>query len=474
MKRRMGLVLVVALGALVVLIYYLDRRGGFLGGPIEVATCVPAPPAPADTGPIASLPDLAPNAVAFDLTYRPQTGGKDDIPYNAFWGFGYGDGKDSRFLQQVRQQTGQVYPVHHALLSGRDWSAVEHAGRKILAFYFDLDADGQLGEGEKLPPTTAPNDFSVDFITPDFRLAADTSEPNSGEEEGVLFRVLLRLSSYSRAEREPHFMWSPACLLEGTATLNGQTAQLVLFADGFGGRFDRFGSSHYALQLGDEVLSPGAYLPRETLSSLALADGRFYRVRFEGRKRTGHPARAVLTPDTSPTGRLALSLAGTNTVPCRVDWLTLKGADDQTVHFRVHDLEQRMPVARYTLDSGALFYGEESGMDWAVSFSGGPVAELKAEEPVEVALREPVMKVRVVPEKDRYNRSAQTSAVSSATFARGTRLYLEPQIVCRNQEVLTRFNRGRDRDNRGRDVAPSVRIASAEGRQLLAQTMEYG
>ncbi|HNQ87470.1 MAG TPA: hypothetical protein PKM73_02410 [Verrucomicrobiota bacterium] len=476
MKRKTGLVLAVSL-ALLIAAFYLLRRPGHdvsMGPPIEMAACVPAPPAVEDNAPPTGLTELPPGAIAFDLKYRPQTGQSDDLQYHSYWGFGRNNEADNSFLQSVRKKAALVTPVHHAMLEGRQWSALAHHRRHVDALYFDLNANGQLEDNERIPPTRKADDRSVEFITPDFQHSytrGNVSVDNATAER-VTFRVLLRVAFYGNGD-EPNFMWSPAAMLEGTAAVEGKPVRIILFADGFGGQFDRFGSSQCALLPKDPqpgTPPPSVYIPREILSSLMPYNGRFYQVKLDGRRATGHPARAVLIPDTSPVGTLAVKLACAQPVPTRVRNLSLQGADNKTVFFSVNDPIGKLPVARYNLSRGYLTYGKEDETNWTVSFSQGPVTTLLENQTVEVVLNQPKLEVRAVREQDRYNSDAKTATA----FSKGTRIYLEPKIACAQKEILSRFGRLEGEHGRTVDTPPRIRITNAEGKELLAQSMEYG
>ena len=120
-------------------------------------------------GPAIGLSTPPAEAVVFDLKYRPQTGGADDIAYHAFYGYGGSDEetKTNPFLQDVRKKASSLHYVCNFALTGRKWAAVEHHGRQACAFYFDLNADGKLSENERILPTRKAEQ-GVEFITPDF------------------------------------------------------------------------------------------------------------------------------------------------------------------------------------------------------------------------------------------------------------------------------------------------------------------
>jgi hypothetical protein len=429
-------------------------------------TLVEAPPGPADLGPATGLSTPMADAIVFDLRYIPQTGAADDIEYHGYWGYGRStrEPQNKSFLQDVRKKATRLYLVENPSFKGREWAAVEYKNRRALAFYFDLNADGKLQEIERIPPTRK-TDQGLDFITPDFVQALEAG----GE---TLTRALLRVDFY-QGSSEPNCMWSPAAVMEGTATFNGQPARLLLFARGPGGQFDDYGSSSYSFLVGDRVrTSPGQYIGRGPLSTLILSDGRFYHLTIEGKRSNGLPARALLAKDTSPTGTLAVRLIGANSLPATLTSAFLRGLDDKTVFLSVSSrmTNLSLPVGTYAVETGTASYAASNSPEWEVSFSRGPHAKVAAREKVEVALGLPTIEVRAVEERQRYDPQAS----GKATFKKGARIYLEPTIAGRNREVFSRFRQPKELRAGKAERPPSITITNQDGKQMLSTTMEYG
>jgi hypothetical protein len=461
MKLFAKLLLVAAVVAFAVLALFVIRKGAHLLA-AESVTLTPAPPALEDSGPAPALPEPPAGAIVFDLKYRAETGAKDDIQYHSFWGFGGSDDPKDPFIQEVRRRAKKVQVVDNSMLPGRQRSAVEYEGKKALAFYFDLNADGKLTDSERILPTRKAGDAGVEFITPDFML-----KTNDGRE--VKFRVLLRAEFYGQ-NNEPNCMWSPACVLEGNSTINGKPARMVLFADGFSAAFDHFGASSCALPVGAAAGAPQEYLPRETLSRLVRCEGQFYRLKLEGKRSSGHRARAVLTRDTSPVGGLAIKLASTNALQTTANNLILVGANDSEIYFNLPDLKHKLPVGAYRLQRGTLGYGEKGSDEWQMTFSDGPTVTLAADKQTDVILGEPTLAVRAMDQDQRYGPRAK----EATTFKKSARIYLEPRIVGKNKEVLTGFSRAGKSGGQRESAPPKVTITAADGKQVLAKTMEYG
>jgi hypothetical protein len=349
-------------------------------------------------------------------------------------------------------------------LTGRNWAAVEYRDRQAYALYFDLNADGKLSENERIPPTRKMNQ-GVEFITPDFVQPAEDGRQ-------TLCRVLLNVDFYGGSD-QPNCMWSPAALMEGSAALGDRPARLLLYANEPGGGFDRYGRSSYSLLLGDEAKpEPGRYVPRERLSSLIASEGQFYHLTLEGRYSNGLPARVLLAKDTSPTGALAVKLVGSNALQATFSSLYLHGAEDRTVFLHLSASKEKLtlPAGAYVLNNGMVSYGTSNRQDWQVTFSQGPRATVEAGQVSEQPLGQPTLRVRAINERERYT----GKATESATFKKGTRIYLEPRIVGRGGEVFGRFRQSTAAKGDKTDRPPRITITGLDGQELLSKTMEYG
>ena len=435
-------------------------------GGASSTTFVAAPPGPADLGPATGLSTPPPEAVVFDLKYRPQTGRADDLDYHAFWGYGGSDQEAKRdpFLQEVRKKASSLYYARNLALTGRKWVAVEYHRRQACALYFNLNADGKLSENERIPPTRKTAQ-GVEFITPDF------VQPTEAGGQ-TLCRVLLRVD-FDKGSSEPNCWWSPAATLEGAATLNGQPTRLLLYASNPGSGFDQYGHTRYSLSASNQArLGPGAYVPRETLSSLIASDGQFYHLKLDGYYSNGLPPRVLLAKDTSPTGALAVKLVGSNALQATFSSLDLRGAEDKTIFLRLNksNANLTLPEGGYVLNGGVVSYGTSNSHDWDVSFTEGPRATVKAGQVFEQALGQPTLRVRAIKETDRYT----PNPAESATFKRGTQIYLEPRIVGQGNEVFGRFRQRTATGGNKTDFPPRITITGPDGKQLLSKVMEYG
>ncbi len=412
------------------------------------------------------FPEPQPGAIVFDMKYRGLSGEKDELRYNSYWGFG-GNEKDTPFLKALKKKVVEglhaVYNPHFC--EARKWSALEVKDGKVVAFYFDLNADGKVAENEKILPipaeksnTSASNRW--DFVTPDFVLNKDKDRP-------VPFRALLQASIYGDSSR-PHGMWSPSCVLEGTATVAGKPTKLILYANGFSVSFTEYGGCSYSLLATDE--KPGRYVSRHTLSSLVNYNGQYYRLHLNGDHVKGTRVRAVLDEYTGDTGQIALNLIGNSGLKAELSSASLAGTKDDTIRFNISGGQSVLPAEAYKLRSAYINYGTGTEEQCRVNVTDGPEFEIEANTTCKVKLGNPVLAVRAIDEKKRY----QSDAKEQSVFSEGTSIFLTSKIVGKAGELYGRFSRRGDKSGRYEDVEPTIRIVDSGGKEVASATMEYG
>ncbi len=401
-------------------------------------------------------------AVAFDMQYRGLTGPDDPLGHRSFWGFGGGGETESPFVQAVKQRVQDYDTVYNALLPNAPWSVVELKDKKPVALYFDLDGDGKLTDNEKIPPTLSSNprpSHEFAFVTPDF-----TIRKEDGRE--IPFRVLLVANLWG-GERM-NYMWSPCCVLEGQATFGGEPMRLFLYGQGFTGSFTTFGQCSFTLVPAGQKIE--GYVPRTTLSSLICHDGAFYRLAFAGSHESNKTLRLTLQKNTSPTGQVALQLKGKDAIKTRLANATINGATDNSIQFNTYNAQSALPIGDYKLSSGSTLYGVESDDQWQVNFSEGPAFAVAKDQTTGVDLGELTLSVKSVAEQDRYRNDVKEKAV----YAKGTSIYLSPQIKGKAGEVYSRFSQKQAESNQWADVKPHVSILDADGKEVASADMEYG
>ena len=182
---------------------------------------------------------------------------------------------------------------------------------------------------------SSPGTRQFDFVTPDFCLKADAGRQ-------LPFRLLLSVRYYGE-NPAPNCMWSPSCVMEGTANFQGKATKLILFTSDFSGNFDRFGRAAYSLRA--DLPKSGEYVSRQTLSSLINHEGKFYRFDLQGSCGRGMSLRVVLTESTAPVGELAVSVKGNGDLRACVSSLSFVGTQDKTVFLRSNRPSPSCPPA---------------------------------------------------------------------------------------------------------------------------------
>jgi hypothetical protein len=390
------------------------------------------------------------------------SGRPDDLAYNSWWGFGSQEGKDTPFIVAVKKKAKELHLVYNSFLKGAEWSAVELKGGKPVAFYMDLNADGKLSDDEKMLPVKAeessPSNRQYDFVTPDFSIKG-----NAGQE--LPFRLLMTVRFYGQ-DASPNCMWSPSCVMEGEADFLGQRTKLVLFTPDFSGNFGQFGRGAYAFLT--ETPKPGAYVPRETLSSVVNYEGQFYRVRLQGSESKGKRFRAVLIKDSTPVGELAAHVNGKAGLKFDVNSLSLIGAEDDTVAFDLGPRQSKLPAGAYKITRGYIRFGSERNDEWSVDFQDGPKIAIDPGSPVKVVLGKPVVTVKAIDEKERYSSEAKDQAI----YRRGATIYLSRVVRGEGGEAFGRFSQKTGQQMA--DKKPQIKILKADGDEVLRKDMEYG
>jgi hypothetical protein len=395
-----------------------------------------------------------PNQVAFDLTYRGLSDVKDELFSRGFWGFGSGPPQeDPPFIKALKDKgIGSLQWVYNPNLKGAEWSAVQLWRGKPAAFYLDLDADGKVTANERLLPVFSEWPGYVDFVTPDFCLT-------TGDGVQVPFRLLMRVQGRGS---DVSCMWAPACVLEGQATIDGQPAKVALCSYGPTGQFDQFGRSLCYLRVGQRNVTTTF----QSLSSLVMHSDQFYRMRVcsdPGRK----AVRVVLAKDRSPTGKLVLAAACDNDRGAVVKPVRIEGRDGN-IYLWLQKDEQELPVGQYRIANGNIGYavGESA---WQCDFQRGPDFDIVASQECKIRVGQPKVTVKAIPEDKRYDNGVKPQSV----YSRGDRIYITREVQGLAGEAYGRFSKKNDK-NGYEDVKPQIRIADANGVEVVAKSMEYG
>jgi hypothetical protein len=411
--------------------------------------------------------------IVFEMKYRGLNGGKDELRYNSYWGFGNPGKDESQFIKELKKNIKELQMEYNPNFKNAEWTAVELKDGKAVAFYFDLNADGRVSDDEKILPSSKEEvkmarslpdgkmeDIKaerVEFVTPDFII-------NTADSRQVPFRVLLQ-GTFGRGIK--NCMWSPSCVLEGTSTIDGQPAMLILFADGFSGSFTGFGGSSYYLQTGKEKI--GQDVARQTLSGLINHESRFYHLKLNGSHEEGKTIQAVLEKYTGLIGELAVKLVSDANLTSKLDSASISGSKDKTVYFSISAGQSRLPTQAYKLNFATVRYGANNDNNWRVDVREGPEFQIDANSTCTVELCKPAISISAIDEKKRYDSKAK----EQTDFSKGTRIYITPQFKGKAGESYGRFAK-QGAANRYSDVEPAIRIVDSDGKEVASAKMKYG
>lgn len=413
-------------------------------------------------GIIEDFPESAPGAIVFDMKYRGLSGGKDELSYNTYWGYG-GRENETPFIKSLKKNIKQLHTVYNPGFGKAQYSALELKDGNAVVFYFDLNADSKVSDNEKILPVNVRENDSMrgsEFILPDFILTKDDGRQ-------IPFRALLRVNFYGDSSR-PSCVWSPSCVLEGTSTINGEPVKLILYTSGFSGSFTEFGRCSYSLLPKKEKLRN--YLPRQTLSSMINHEGQFYHLKLYDSHEKNKSVRAVLEKYTGTTGELAVQLIGTTKLSTKLSNMSIIGSKDSTILFNVSSGEPKLPTGDYKLNRSYIDYGEEKDNEWRLDFSEGPDFAIEADKTSTIELGNPVLSISAVDENKRY----QSDVKEQTIYSKGTNIFISRIIKGKAGELYGRFYQRQEDTSRLEALEPDIRIIDANNKEVVSARIKYG
>ena len=412
---------------------------------------------------VMDFPEPPEGAIVFDLKYRALDGDKDELRYNSYWGFGQRD-KETPFIKDLKKNHKELTIVHNRYFKGAEWSAIEIKNNEVVAFYFDLNADGKVSDNEKILPLNTeqnPSRTTTEFVTPDFMM-------NTEDNHQVPFRALLQVRTYNNNSSSPSCMWSPSCILEGKSDFDGEPIKLILYTSGFQGSFKEFGRCSYSLNKSEENI--GRNLSRHTLSSIINYNGQFYRLKLDGSHEKGKMIRAVLEKYQGDTGALAVKLAGKTDLDAKLTSASISGSKDTTLRFNIPSGQAKLPTGAYKLDRGNLSYDTENGDQWRLDFTEGPKFAIETDQTCTMELGQPTLTVSAIDESKRYQGDVKEQAV----YAKGIKILLSRKVTGKAGELYGRFSQKKKDSNSYTSIKPEIQIIDPDGKQIASTEMEYG
>ena len=413
---------------------------------------------------VVEFPEPAPGAFVFDMKYRGLSGSRDDLRYNAYWGFG-GRDQETPFIKSLKNDGKELHSAYHPNFGKAQYSAVEVKDKKAVALYFDLNADEKFSDNEKILPIPADksrNSRGSEFVTPDFMI-------NTDDGKQVPFRALLQVNFYGDSSR-PNCMWSPSCVLEGASTINEEPVKLILYVSNyFSATFNEFGRCSYSLIREGE--DSKQYVPRQTLSSIINHNGEFYYLKLYGSHEKDKGIRAVLEKYTGQTGEIAVEFSGKTKLASRVSYMNIVGTEDKTIQFNVPSAQTKLPTGVYQLKRSRINYGKEKDNEWQLDYiTEGPEFTILADKTSNIELGNPVLTVSAVDERKRYSSNVK----ERTTFSKDMNIYISRIIKGKTGELYGKFSQKDNNNNRLEALEPEIRIEDANGKEVVADKIKYG
>jgi hypothetical protein len=403
----------------------------------------------------------------FEMTYRGLGLPKDEPLYNISVGYsGSNDANDSSFIQALKAKVENVQTICNRNFRGAKWSAIELEGRNPVAFYFDLNADGKVSDHEKILPLPESEWLSGDpeFITPDFML-------NKRDGRQIPFRVLLRVDRSGRSTgrpSRPSCSWSPHCILEGTSVIDGETATLILFADGTSGSFTKFGSCSYFLHIGEKKNEETErFKPKPPLSRIINHNGTFYHLNLIGNHEKDQSVRTELKKYTGAVSEVVFKATGDKPLDINLDFPWGIGCKEKDLYFKVSGDRLKLPVGSYAFTKGYVHYGADTENQWRVLIEDLEMkVGLRKVETIE--LDKPVLTVTAEDVNKKEDAKNQTA------FSKGAKIRFASTIRGASGGRYDRFYQKYVNTHGDERVDPKIRIVDSDGGEIIPGKVEYG
>ncbi len=396
--------------------------------------------------------------ITFTLTYHGRTGENESL-ISAAYLFRDADFSDSTFIASVKEQAeNDVHITHNPLLVGREFSAVEHKDEAPLFLYFDVNADGQLSDNEKLPPTDIPGAQKggpdvITFRTPDFRVTDQDGQHS-------LFRVILLARIFFG---NFDINWTMMGLYEGVARLGGKDMKLVLNPHFASQSYTQYGRSYWKLSPAanekTSVTSGGSF------SSLIQHDGILYRVKVKGTSEDGRTLQLAIAEDKSPRGKFAFNFQGKEGFKFVLGGFSLHSVHDKTIQVSLRGKGAELPVGEYVASSGRIGYGKNEARGYLTFFDHIPAFSVKKGETTTVNLGNVQAGLRIIKLKNRHK-----DVQNQTEFDQGDSIFIDTVFRGASGEIYSCFKHLNNKDLNN----TLLKIYDCDKREIISGKIEYG
>ena len=267
----------------------------------------------------------------------------------------------TRFTKSLNLKAPEIIYSPVPFLKDSPLFAVEcDENAKATAAYIDLNCNGILDEGEKLLPCSSHISeplpkltCHVYFLTPDFTIHQDGKT--------YPYRLLITANTW---DKKCYIGVKAACILQGTAILNGKERRFILMDSETGrndyAKFGPTGSSptNYTIapiQPDGKFDFPG----RENLSKIIRVDDKNYDVRFSANKQ-----QVFLKAQDRPSGSITITVTGNTPQETEISSsVCLSEANDPDLFFEITSPEEnestKLPIGNYKIIAGNFSYAQQ-------------------------------------------------------------------------------------------------------------------
>lgn len=411
-----------------------------------------------------SVSEQSGKKVIFAMKYRGFSGKKDDLMPQSYYVCPQIPDCDSAFIDTVKEKVGgnlQLFRSSALKPCAPEFFAVEHQDTIAVALYYDLDADGQLDDNEKIQPCEGAHgqsDKQQIFLTPDFVVT-------NFDGKKIPFRFVMRVPSGS--SQKSYASCAAMGSFEATAQLNGKEMRLMLLSYLSGPGYAEFGNGLYALVPASQ--NRADWIQRRLFSSMIFHDERFYNVRVKGSDEVGQSLEVHLIENTNPRGKIALKIHGNAGLKMELGAMTIGG---KRIYLDLPKGENELPAGQYKLNDASFEYGLDKPQEMMTSFYLGKEVTIEGGKTTTIDLGKPtiVISAREAAKRNRRDEKSKTE------FAEGTDIAINVSFRGMSQETYRSFGCREDKKTHihWEALTPELKIANEAGDQIASFKYEYG